>query len=159
MDTTVRDHLARVLAWGDAHVTFDDAVKDLSPELRGQRPQGLPHSPWQLVEHIRIAQRDILDFCVAGEYQEHAWPDDYWPGSPEPPSPQAWDESLASYRKDRDALERLARDASIDLTARTRHAEKPQHTYLRAVLVVADHTAYHVGQLVLVRRLLGAWGS
>lgn len=156
-DTSIRDHVARVLAWEDAHATFDAAVEGLSPKLRGQRPHGLPYSPWQLVEHIRIAQRDILDFCVAGTYEEHTWPDDYWPSSPEPPSEQAWDESLASYRQDRDALERLARDASIDLTARTPHAGKPQQTYLRAVLLVADHTSYHVGQLILVRRLLGAW--
>jgi uncharacterized damage-inducible protein DinB len=154
----LRDHLGRLLGWGDAHVTFDDGVKDLAPELRGRRPDGFPHSPWELVEHIRVAQRDILEFCVGQAYEEHAWPDDYWPKSSEPPSANAWDESLAAYRADRAALQRLALDQSIDLTARTPHATTPQQTYLRAVLLVADHTAYHVGQLVLVRRLLGAWG-
>lgn len=152
-----RDHLARVLSWSDAHATFDAAVKDLKAELRGRRPEGFPHSPWELVEHLRIAQRDILDFCVAERYEAHTWPDDYWPGSPEPPDAKAWDRSLASYLEDREALKRLARNPEIDLSAATPHASKPGQSYLRAILLVADHTAYHVGQLVLVRRLLGAW--
>jgi len=146
-----------VIAWGDAHVTFDAAVEDLKPDLRGKRPDGCPHSPWELVEHIRIAQRDILEFCVADRYGEHTWPDDYWPASPEPASPHAWDQSLAGYREDREALELLVRDPNVDLSARTPHATQPTQTYLRAILLIADHTAYHVGQLVLVRRLLGAW--
>ena len=156
-DIALRDHLARVLDWGDAHATFDDAVKGLNGELRGRRPDGFPHSPWELLEHLRIAQRDILDFCVAERYEEHTWPDDYWPASPEPPDAGAWDRSIASYLKDREALQWLARDPKIELTAATPHASRPGQTYLRAILLVADHTAWHVGQLVLVRRLLGAW--
>jgi uncharacterized damage-inducible protein DinB len=156
-EIALRDHLARLLDWGDAHAMFDDAVKDLKAELRGRRPEGCPRSPWELVEHLRTAQRDILDFCVGERYEPHAWPDDYWPTSPEPRDDGVWDRSLASYREDRQALQRLARDPKIDLTAATPHASKPDQTYLRAILLVADHNAYHVGQLVLVRRLLGAW--
>jgi uncharacterized damage-inducible protein DinB len=156
-EAALRDHLARVLDWGDAHATFDDAVKDLKPELRGRRPDGFPHSPWELVEHLRIAQRDILDFCVAERYEEHAWPDDYWPASPEPLDAGAWDRSTASYCEDREAFQQLVRDPAIDLTAATPHAAKAGQTYLRAILLLADHTAYHVGQLILARRLLSAW--
>lgn len=157
MDSAIRDHLARVVSWGDSHATFDKAVKNLKPDLRGKRPQGLPHSPWELVEHMRIAQRDILDFCVADHYKEHRWPDDFWPPSPAPPDADAWDKCLESYRQDRETLQRLARDPKIDLTAITPHATRPEHTHARAILLIADHTAYHVGQLVLVRQLLGAW--
>jgi hypothetical protein len=157
MDSAIRDHLQRVLAWGDAHLTFEDAVKGLDPALRGRRPEGCPHSPWELVEHLRITQRDILDFCVADSYEEREWPDGYWPASPEPPDASAWNQSLESYGKDREAIRRLARDPKADLTTITPHATRPDQTYMREILVVADHTAYHLGQLVLVRRLLGAW--
>jgi uncharacterized damage-inducible protein DinB len=154
-DSAMRDVLARSLGWSDAHVSFDDAVRGLPAHLRGARAAGLPHSAWELVEHIRIAQRDILDFCVAGEYGEMEWPSGYWPSSPEPPSPEAWERSIAAVREDRERLQRLARDPAIDLTAVTPHAT--DQTYLREILLVADHTAYHVGQIVLVRQLLGVW--
>ena len=154
MDAVTRDHLARALAWSDSHVSFDNAVRNLDVDLRGRRPEGLSHSPWELVEHIRIAQRDILDFCVAARYDGRQWPDDYWP-TPEPPDAAAWDRSIAAVRDDREALQRLAQDTTIDLTAVTPHGTK--QTYLRELLLVADHTAYHVGQIVLVRQLLGAW--
>lgn len=154
-DPVVRDLLARSLGWSEAHVTFDDAVRDLPERLRGTRPAGLPHSPWELLEHIRIVQRDILDFSLAGRYDEMEWPGDYWPNSPEPPDPEAWERSIAAAREDRDRLQELARDAQVDLTAVTPHGT--DQTYLRELLLVVDHTAYHVGQLVLVRKLLGAW--
>jgi uncharacterized damage-inducible protein DinB len=156
MDDVLRDHLARVLDWRDAHAGFDAAVEGLAPELRGRRPDGFPHSPWELLEHLRAAQRDILDFCVAEEYGEMLWPDDYWPSSPEPPSPDAWDRTVAAFREDREALKRLAADPAVDLLAPVPHGDG--QTYLREILLVADHNAYHVGQLVAVRRLLGAWG-
>lgn len=151
----LREHLSKVLDWQDAHATFDAAVDGLAPELRGAVPDALPYSPWQLVEHIRIAQEDILDFSRNSEYGEKKWPHDYWPASPQPPSPEAWDRSVAAFRADRQALKAMAADPSIDLFARIPHGDG--QTYLREILLAADHTAYHVGQLVLVRRLLGAW--
>jgi uncharacterized damage-inducible protein DinB len=152
----LRDHLARVLDWQDAHVGFDKAVDGIPPDKRGARAAGFEHSPWQLIEHIRIAQEDILDFCVNAAY-EHTmtWPDDYWPKEPAPPSQKAWDDSLASYARSLEELKRLARDAE-DLTAKVPTGKAGQ-TYLRAILLTADHTAYHVGQLVAVRRALGVW--
>lgn len=147
--------IARLLDWEDAHAGFDKVVSGLPPELQEQVPHRLPYSPWQLLEHIRITQRDILDFCVKPDYEERRWPDDYWPRSASPPSPGAWDESVAAFRKDRDALKQLALNPGVDLMARV-PAGKDQ-TYLRELLLVADHTAYHLGELVVVRRALGAW--
>ena len=154
-DTTLRDLLARILDWGDAHADFDKVVADIPPELRGKKPRGLPYSSWQIVEHIRIAQHDILDFCRNPRYREMKWPDDYWPASPEPPSADAWDRSIRAYRRDRKALQRMATDRTLTLEARIPHGSG--QTILRELLLVADHTSYHVGQLVLVRRLLGDW--
>ena len=152
----LRDHLERVLDWEDAHVGFDKAVDGIRPDKRGARAAGFEHSPWQLLEHIRIAQEDILDFCVNAAYQHTMqWPDDYWPKDPAPPSQNAWAESLASYASSREDLKRVARNVE-DLTA-TVPTGKGDQTYLRAILLVADHTAYHVGQLVAVRRALRIW--
>ena len=154
-DPAVRDLLARSLGWSDAHVSFDEAVRDLPVPSPRHRPAGLPHSPWELLEHIRIAQRDILNFSLAAPYEEREWPADYWPPSPEPPDEEAWECSVAAVREDRTKLEELARDARVDLTAVTPHGT--DQTYLRELLLVLDHNAYHVGQLVIVRKLLGAW--
>jgi hypothetical protein len=151
----LRAQLAAALDWRDAHAGFDAVVADLPVGLRGRVPEGLPYSPWQLVEHLRLAQADILDFCRNPEYEEQTWPDDYWPKAPAPPSPGAWDESIAGFRRDREALQAIARDEKIDLFARIPHGTG--QTYLRELLLVLDHTAYHVGQLIVVRRLLGAW--
>jgi hypothetical protein len=151
----LREQLAKVLDWGEAHVSFEGAVSALSPALQGKKPAGLPYSPWQLLEHIRIAQHDILDFCVNPKYQEMSWPDDYWPASAEPSSAEAWTESVEQFKRDRSALQRLARDPAIDLEATIPHGKG--QTYLRELLLVADHTAYHLGELIVVRRLLGAW--
>lgn len=154
-DKAVRELVARLLAWGDAHVTFDAAVAKIPAALRGRRPRGLPHSIWQLVEHLRIAQHDILDFCVNVEYEELTWPDDYWPRAAAPPSPAAWAASLKTFRRDRRALQALAADTTIDLGARIPHGTG--QTYLRELVLVADHNAYHIGQVVLVRQALGIW--
>ena len=157
MDVTLlRTQLAHVLDWHEAHAGFDKAIDGIPPELRGSTPPGLPHSPWQILEHLRIAQRDILDFCVNPAYKEKKWPDDYWPSNPAPPTAGAWDVSVAAYRKDREAMKRIANDPGMDLNARIPHGSG--QTYLRELLLVADHASYHVGQLVLVRRLLGNWG-
>ena len=152
----IRDHLQRVLDWNEAHVSFDEAVEALSPETRGARAAGFEHSPWELLEHIRLAQDDILDFAVNANYRHPmTWPDDYWPPTPAPPSDEAWHASIAACRRAREALQQLARDVE-DLTAPVPRG-KANQTYLRAILLTADHTAYHVGQLVAVRRALGAW--
>ena len=151
-----RDHLVRVLDWDDAHVTFDRAVEGIPADKRGARAAGFEHSSWQLLEHIRIAQEDILDFCINSAYA-HAmrWPDDYWPRDPAPPGPAAWAESLEAFRRDGESLKQLVADPSLDLFAKIPHGTG--QTCLREVLLVADHNSYHVGQLVLVRRLLGIW--
>jgi uncharacterized damage-inducible protein DinB len=152
----VRDHLVRVLDWEDAHVGFDKAVDGVEPVLRGKRPAGFEHSLWQLVEHIRIAQDDILDFCTNPKYEHaRAWPDDYWPAGAAPANDKAWTDSIAAYRQGRAALQQLVRDVE-DLAAPV-PTGKPKQTYLRAILLTADHTAYHVGQLIAVRRALGIW--
>ena len=152
----LRAQLVKLLDWGDAHVTFDAAVKGLSPALRGAVPQGFDHSPWQLVEHLRRAQHDILDFCRNPSYVELSFPEDYWPAKG-PPSEAAWKKSIAALRRDRDALKKLAEDAAVDLFARIPHGTG--QTYLRELLLVVDHNAYHVGQLVAVRQALGIWKS
>jgi uncharacterized damage-inducible protein DinB len=153
----MRDQLARSLDWGEAHADFDQAIAGLAPELRGRRVKGLPHSAWEILEHLRIAQHDILDFARNPGYEEMKWPDDYWPPSPEPPSTKAWDESIAAFRRDRDGVKKLATDPSIDLAAKIPRGGKATQTYARAVLLVIDHNAYHVAELVVLRRLLGAW--
>ena len=150
-----RKTLASVLAWEDAHVSFDSAVKGVPAKLRGVRVEGLPYSLWELLEHIRLAQRDILDFCVDSKYRAKKWPDAYWPGKSAPPNTRAWQKSVVAVRVDRRTLQKLALDASIDLDAPIPHGDG--QTYLREILLAADHAAYHVGEMVTVRRLLGAW--
>lgn len=151
----LRSQLIRLLDWHDAHVDFDAAVKDLAPALRGLCPEGLPYSPWRLLEHLRLTQRDILDFCRDPAYVAPTWPHDYWPESDAPPDADAWERSIAAFRDDRDQLKRLAADSAVDLFAPVPQGEG--QTYLRELLLVADHNAYHLGELVVVRRLLGAW--
>jgi hypothetical protein len=153
----LRVQLVRVLDWEEAHAGFDKAVDGLPVDKRGARAPGSEHSPWQLVEHMRLAQRDLLDFCRNVDYV-HAleWPADYWPVAPAPPEEKAWDRSVEEFRADREELKRLVRDTGVDLFAVV-PTGTGDRTYLRAILLVADHNAYHVGQLVAVRRALGAW--
>lgn len=151
----IRELLSNALAWHDAHATFDDVVDGIPADARGTQPAGVPYSAWQLVEHLRITQRDILDFCVDSDYAEKKWPDDYWPSSPAPASEAAWEESIRAYAADREALQALAAETSLDLDAKIPGGSG--QTYLRELMLVIDHSAYHVGQLVLVRRLLGLW--
>ncbi|MEZ4699190.1 MAG: DinB family protein [Rhodothermales bacterium] len=154
-DATLRDHLVRLLDWQDAHVSFDAAVAGIPPAFRGVRVEGAPHSAWELLEHLRIAQWDILDFCRNPAYTQPNWPADYWPAEPAPANDAAWETSVAAYRADRAAMKALAADPAIDLFAPIPHGAG--QTYLRELLLVADHNAYHVGQLVLLRQLLGLW--
>ena len=154
-DEPLREMLGRSLAWEDAHAGFESTLKDFPEKMRGARPDGIPYSAWQLLEHLRIAQHDIYDFCVNPDYTEMEWPRDYWPEQPEPPSAAAWDESVRRFVSDRAAVQKLAADTSIDLFAKIPHGSG--QTYIRELLLVVDHNAYHVGQLVLLRRLLGNW--
>lgn len=154
-DSSIREHLVKLLGWEDAHTSFESAVADLSADLRGTKPPHLPYSPWQLVEHLRITQADILDFCRNPKYRELKWPDDYWPSSGSPTDSAGWEKSVRDFLRDRTALQDLSRDPKITLEARIPHGEG--QTYLREILLAVDHTAYHIGELVVVRRLLGAW--
>lgn len=153
-DKSLREHLRKLLDWEDAHVSFDRAVEGVPAKLRGRAPEGWAHSPWQLLEHIRICQLDILDFCRNPKYVDMPM-EKYWPPSATPPSDKAWDVSVAAFRRDRADLKKLAADGAIDLFARIPHGSG--QTYLREILLVADHNAYHVGQLVALRRALGIW--
>jgi uncharacterized damage-inducible protein DinB len=156
-DRALRAHLGRILDWEDAHVSFDHAVAGLPARLRGVTPAGWVHSAWQLLEHIRIAQHDILDFCVNPRYVGLESMADLWPPSAKPPSPKAWPASVAAVRRDRAAMKKLAADRKVNLFDRIPHGTG--QTCLREVLLVADHGAYHVGQLVALRRALGAWNG
>lgn len=155
MHEPLRGHLRKLLSWGDAHADFDAVLKGLPPKLRGVRPAGLPYSLWELLEHLRLAQWDILEFCVNPDYHEAKWPDDYWPPTPEPPDAKAWAASLAALKADRRKLEALLADPALDLFATIPWGTG--QTWLREFLLVADHNAFHLGQMLVLRRLLGAW--
>jgi hypothetical protein len=156
-DSALRQHLLDLLKGGNAHATFHDAVQDFPAELRGNRPKGEPHSPWELLEHMRIAQWDILEFSRNPKHESPKFPDGYWPQSPEPPDAKAWDRSVHSFCQDLESLCALVADESTDLFAGIPHGDG--HTILREALLTADHNAYHLGQLVLLRRVLGAWNA
>ena len=151
----VREHILQLLKGGAAHVDFDAAVAGLPPRLRGVRPKGSPYSAWQLVEHIRIAQWDILEFSHNPKHVSPKWPDGYWPKKPAPPSVAAWNKSIRAVRSDIKAMQALVANPKRDLFAPFPHGDG--QTLLREALLVADHNAYHIGQLVLLRRLLGAF--
>ena len=148
----LRKQLVELLRMEGAHLSFDDAVADFPIKLRGVKPNGAPHTPWQLLEHLRIAQWDILDFSRNPDYQEMKWPDDYWPKTEAPPDSAAWDKSVEQFRRDLKAMEELVSDPASDLNARIPHGTG--QTLLREVLLVADHNSYHLGQLVFVRKIL-----
>jgi hypothetical protein len=154
-DAPLRQHLISLLKEGNAHATFDDAVKDMPVELRGKRPEGAEHSPWEVLEHLRIAQWDILEFSRNGKHKSPQWPKEYWPSLPEPPDEKAWDKSVSAFHRDLKTMCDLVSDESTDLFAKIPHGDG--QTILREALLTADHNAYHLGELVLVRRLLGAW--
>lgn len=154
-DASLRQQLIDLLNGGDAHATFDKATKNLPESLWGKRPKGAEHSPWEILEHLRIAQWDILEFSRNAEHQSPEWPTGYWPAQPVPPDAKAWEKSVRAFRRDLKALCDLVADPSTDLYARIPHGD--EQTILREALLAADHNAYHLGELVLVRRLLGAW--
>lgn len=149
----LREHLSRALSWESAHLSLEDSVKGLPSRLRGERPKGFSHSPWEILEHIRLAQRDLLEFCRDPDYTEGAWPDAYWPEAPAPPSPRAWKQSLEAIAADRAAFQAFVKTAPDLFAAIPGHEGK---TILRSVLLAIDHTSYHVGQLLMARKLLKA---
>ena len=157
MDETaeLRKHVIYLLNEGGAHVTFDAAVARFPAAARGKKPKGAPHTAWQLVEHMRIAQWDILEFSRNAAHISPKFPEGYWPKSEAPPTDRAWNESLRRFRADLEAMAALVSDPKTDLLARIPHGDG--QTILREALLVADHNAYHLGQLVILRRLLGAW--
>jgi hypothetical protein len=156
-DDLMREQLIELVRGGGAHLTFEAAVADLAPQLRGAKPPGQPHTPWRLVEHLRIAQWDILEFSRNPRHVSPKWPDGYWPKGDAPPTPAAWDKSLNQFRDDNQAIQDLVSDRSIDLLAPIPHGQG--QTVFREAMLAADHNAYHLGQLVILRRLLGAWSD
>jgi hypothetical protein len=154
-DHSLRQHLIDLLNGGNAHATFDDVISGIPPTLRGQKPAGLPHTAWMLLEHLRRAQWDILEFSRNRKHVSPAWPEGYWPDAEAPPSASAWSASIKSFRKDLKAMQDLVRNPKTDLHARIPWGDG--QTILREALLVADHNAYHLGQLVDVRRALGVW--
>jgi hypothetical protein len=153
-DDAVRDHVVELLRGGHAHLRLEEAIKDFPAKLRGVVPEGAEHSAWELLEHIRIAQWDILEFSRNPKHASPEWPAGYWPED-KAPSDAEWKKSVAACEKDLQAMEDLVADPKTDLYKKIPHGTG--QTILREALLVADHNAYHLGQLVLVRRLLGAW--
>jgi hypothetical protein len=156
-DAALREHVLYLLDGGGAHLDFEKAVAGLPAELRGAAAANIPHSPWQLVEHMRICQWDILEFSTNPKHVSPDFPEGYWPDSEAPPGDLAWDESLSQFRDDLQAMRQLVRAESTDLFARIPNGSG--QTILREALLVADHNAYHLGQLVIVRQALGAWSD
>lgn len=148
--------VASSLDWEQAHMSLESAVAGLAPELRSKKPEALPHSVWDILEHIRIAQHDLLDFCTNPDYHHDlAWPDDYWPKESRDVSDAEWEKSVTEFKREREELKKFTTENDRDLTA-TIPAGTGQ-TYLRTVIVALDHTSYHTGEIVTVRRLIGAW--
>jgi hypothetical protein len=153
----LRKHLSELLKGRNAHVDIDGALKGLPVKLRGAKAEGSPYTAWQLLEHIRIAQWDILEFSRNAKHVSPAWPDGYWPKTEAPPSTAAWNKSVKQVREELTAMEKLVSSKKSDLFRPLPHGEG--QTLLREALLLADHNAYHVGQLVLLRKLLGAWAG
>jgi hypothetical protein len=154
-DQVFRQQLASLLDWSEAHVDFRTALADLPFELQGRTPDGVPHSAWQLLEHLRLALWDILEFSRGPQHKSPKWPEGYWPATIAPPDDKAWQHSANSFLDDLEGMRKLVADPARDLFQSLAHGSG--QTLLREVLLAADHNAYHLGQLVLVRKALGAW--
>ena len=155
-DAALRAQLFQLLHAANAHVDVLSALKDFPPKLYGAKPQNAPHSAWELLEHMRITLRDLWEFSTNPEYVELEWPDDYWPVSAEPPSKEAWDSSVRALKEDLVAFGDLVKNPESNLYAQIPWGKEDQNL-LREVLLAADHTSYHTGELVFLRRMLGAW--
>lgn len=156
-ESSLRKHLVELLAGGAAHAKFEDVIKALPPKLRGTKPAGFPHSPWMLLEHLRLAQWDILEFSRNPKHVSPKWPEGYWPKKESPANAAAWNKSVQRFRRDLKAMQNLVTNPKTDLFARIPWGDG--QTILREALLVADHNAYHLAQLVDVRRLLGVWNG
>ncbi len=156
-DKLLRQQLAKALDWHEAHADFAAAVRDFPAELHGRVPDGFPYSGWQLLEHIRIALWDIVEFCRDGRHKSPKWPEGYWPKTPAPPDKDAWNNSVKSVEQNLEAMRQLINEPNGDLFTPIPHGSG--QTLLRQALLIADHNAYHIGQLVLVRKALGAWSG
>jgi DinB superfamily len=154
-DKALREQLQKVLSWREAHADWKQALAGLDPAHRGVRPQGSPHSAWDLLEHVRLAQRDILDFTIDPKHVSPDWPSGYWPKTLAPADDAEWEKSLGEFFRDLKEMEKLVNNPRTDLFARIKHGSG--QTILRQAMLLIDHNSYHLGQLVLVRRLLGAW--
>ena len=154
-EQSLRQHLLELLGGGGAHAKFEDVVRNLPAKLRGAKPAKFPHSPWMLLEHLRLAQWDILEFSRNAKHVSPEWPGGYWPKTGSPPNTAAWNRSIQQFRRDLKALQRLVANSKTDLFARIPWGDG--QTILREALLVADHNGYHIAQLVDVRRMLGAW--
>jgi len=154
-DQHLRQNLAYLISGGGAHAKFDAAVTNLPPNLRGKKPADYPHSPWMLLEHLRIAQWDILEFSRNSKHVSPRWPEGYWPKTAAPPNASAWNKSVQQFRRDQKEMRELVENPKTDLFARIPWGDG--QTILREALLLADHNAYHIAQIIDVRRLLGAW--
>jgi DinB family len=154
----LRNHLVQLLREGNAHVDVLSALKDFPAAHYGKKPTHAPHSGWEILEHMRIALHDLFEFSTNPEYVELKWPDEYWPASPAPPSEEAWHSSVRALEEDLVAFTKLIKNPKSNLFSQIPWGNKDQ-TLLREVLLAADHNSYHTGELVLLRRLLGAWKS
>lgn len=153
--SSLRSHLAKSLRWDSAHLSFDDVITGIPTEFYGAVPERMPYSLWQLLEHMRIAQHDILEFCTNPRYRQPSWPDEYWPDEAAPPDARSWADAVVSFRNDLKAMISLVENEEIDLLQPIPHGEG--QTIVREALLLADHNSYHLGQMVTVRRLLGIW--
>ena len=153
--SSLREYLVWALETGDAHATFEAAVEDFPEKMRGARAPGLPHTGWQLLEHLRLAQEDIIEFSRSATYVSSEWPAGYWPEKEAPSSETAWTNSVAAFLRDREVMQRFVRDPRTDLF--TPLSWGSGQTVFREVMLLADHNAYHIGQMVLLRRALGCW--
>jgi len=154
-DKSLREHIIYLLQGGGAHAKFDEVIKGIPAELHGEKPAAMPHSLWMLLEHMRIAQWDILEFSRNEKHVSPQWPDGYWPKTEKPSSVAAWNDSIKKFRTDLKAMEDLVKDPRTDLFTKIPWGDG--QTILREALLVADHSAYHLAQMVDVRRLLGTW--
>ncbi|MGD0468815.1 MAG: DinB family protein [Terriglobales bacterium] len=153
LDRLLRDQLLHLLKGGGAHISFDDAMRDWPVQLAGAKVANFPHTPWMLLEHMRLGQWDILEFSRNSKHVSPPWPEGYWPTSETPPNEQAWTASVAAFKKDLRTMERLVADLKVNLYARIPWGDG--QTILREALLVADHNAYHLGQLVMLRKSVG----
>jgi uncharacterized damage-inducible protein DinB len=154
-DTALREHLVELLHGGHAHATFDQVVRGFPFEKTGVRPRGAPHSAWELLEHMRIAQHDILQFSTSADYVSPKWPEGYWPNAAAPANENQWRKSVRAFRDDLAAFEALVRDPKQDLYKPFPWGDG--QTLLREALLIADHNSHHLGQFLLMRRMVGAW--